>query len=109
VSLWWVAAQSGSQQGSVVIHVTEPNVTVSLDDRVFRIGANHYNPIACELPAGEHLLRMTRGRSLLYAESFTLRKGEDRVLTAWQPPPANGNRRTSAGWLRVGRMRTPPR
>jgi hypothetical protein len=92
VSLWWIASHSGPERGTVVIHVTEPDVTVSVDDQVFRVGADHYTPITCELPPGEHQLRMTRGRTLLYAQSFTLRKGEDRVLTVWHAPAGNGQR-----------------
>jgi hypothetical protein len=87
-------------------------VEVSVDDWVFRVGAYHFTPITCELPPGEHLLRMTRGGTLLYAESFILRSGEDRVLTAWHPPPVGGMLRSASaappqggGLARVARSR----
>jgi hypothetical protein len=95
LALWWIAVQSGPQQGNVVIHVAEPHVTVSVDDRTFRVGAKHHIPITCELPPGEHSLTMIRGGSLLYSERFTLRRGEERVLTAWHDPSGRAAHRST--------------
>src|SRR5262245_1319181 len=74
---WWVAAHAAPQTGTVTVHVVESDVVVSVGGRTFHVGKDHYVPIDCELPAGEHRLTMTRGSAELYAETFLLRRGED--------------------------------
>jgi hypothetical protein len=84
--LWWVVEHAGPAQGTVVVHVTEADVTLSIDDDDFRIEGWLLKPIECTLPAGSHILRMKRGGRLLYKESFVLERGEEKILTAWCPP-----------------------
>jgi hypothetical protein len=86
-ALWWVASHAGPQTGTAVVHVVEPDVVVSVGGRAFRVGDDPYTPVVCALPAGEHRLTMTRGEAVLYTETFSLQRGEERVLTAWRPPP----------------------
>src|SRR5262245_14441684 len=81
--LGFVAAHSGPQECEAVIHVTEADVEVSLDSLSFRVDSWTDEPILCSLRGGRHVLRMTRGDRTLYEESFTVRAGEDVVLTAW--------------------------
>jgi hypothetical protein len=83
--LAWVAAHSGPAHGEVVVHVTEPDVEVSISGRPYRIGERRYDPIVCKLPPGRHELVMTRHGSVLYRESFEVRRGVSLVLTAWDP------------------------
>lgn len=84
--LYGVALQTGPQDGTAIIHVTEPNVTVSVGNRSFQVGDHIYEPLVCELPAGDYRLTMTRGSTVLYVEDFILTGGEEHVLTTWTPP-----------------------
>lgn len=83
--LWWVAAHVGPQTGRAIVHVTESDVVVDVGGNTFRVGDDYVGPLVCELPAGEHRLTMTRGTSILYTEVFTIRGGEEWILTAWDP------------------------
>jgi hypothetical protein len=69
----------------VVVHVTEPDVEVSIGGRMYRIEERRYDPIVCKLPPGRHELIMTRRGRVLYRESFEVRRGVSLVLTAWDP------------------------
>jgi hypothetical protein len=80
-----VAMLSGPRTGTAIVHVTEPGVVVSVGGQTFHVGDDPYTPLVCDLPAGEHRLTMTRGAALLYGETFSLRGGEERILTAWRP------------------------
>lgn len=75
----------GSDPDLIVVHVTEPDVEVVVGGRTYRIEGWVYEPIVCNLPDGEHELIMTRDGVLLYKETFTVRPGENLVLTAWDP------------------------
>jgi hypothetical protein len=85
--LWWVADHAGPAAGTVYVHVTEPNVDVAVGGEAYHVGSDNGRPIVCELAAGSYTLRMMRGDELLYEERFTLGGGQERVLTAWRPPP----------------------
>src|SRR4051794_29432728 len=73
---WWVVEHVGDPKGTAVVHVTEPGVEVAVGDRTFRVEGRTYAPLVCELPAGRHVLRMSRGARVLYREVFTLGRGE---------------------------------
>jgi hypothetical protein len=97
-TLCWVAANVGPQTGTAIVHVTEPDVMVTVGGVAFNIEDFIHAPIVCELPAGTHELTMRRGATLLHSESFSLRGGEERVLAAWdssKPAPARACRRSA--------------
>lgn len=84
---WLRAAVDQPDRGGceTVIHVTEADVDIFVDDRAFRIGARRHAPLVVDLPPGEHILSMSRGDATLYEERFTLLSGTGAVLTAWDP------------------------
>jgi hypothetical protein len=84
-ALLWVAAHVGPQTGTVTIHVAEPDVVVSVGDLTFRVEDDLFTPLVCDLPPGQHRLTMQRGATVLYAETFSIGGGEDRVLGAGRP------------------------
>ena len=84
-SLWWVADQVGPVHGTVLVHVTESDVEVTLAGQTVSIEERRYAPIECRLHAGRYLLRMTRGDRMLYEEWFTVHRGEEVILTAYRP------------------------
>lgn len=104
VLLGFAGGQVAPPHGSVVVHVVEPDVVVSIgEDNVYHVRGRLSAPIEWDLPAGRHVLKMTRDDVVLYEEPFDLGCGEDAVLTAWrkdQTPPARGRtaRPELAGW-----------
>jgi hypothetical protein len=84
--LWQVGAHSGPPNGIAYVHVTTPQVDVTVDDETYHIDTLAESPIVCELRPGKHGLRMTRSGQTLYEEKFTLRPAEELVLTAWDRP-----------------------
>jgi hypothetical protein len=85
----WVAAHVASGEGSVLVHVTEPDVQVSIAGRTFEIEGMCYVPLECTLPPGRYRLEMTREGDLLYHEEFQIRSDEQVILTAWNPRSPN--------------------
>jgi hypothetical protein len=82
-ALGYVAEQAGPRECRAVIHVTEADVDVWVDGLSYRVDSWRDSPILCPLRPGHHALRMCRGGQTLYEETFTLRRGDDVVLTAW--------------------------
>jgi hypothetical protein len=84
--LWQVGAHSGPPNGIAYVHVITPQVEVTVDNLTYRVETLANSPIVCELRPGKHGLRMTRNGRTLYEEKFTLKPGEELVLTAWDRP-----------------------
>jgi hypothetical protein len=84
--LWQVGAHSGPPNGTAYVHVTTPQVDVTVDDEAYHVETLEDSPLVCELRPGKHRLRMTRKGQTLYEEKFILRPGEELVLTAWDRP-----------------------
>ena len=81
-TLWWIVEQVGPTQGTVLVHVTEPDVEVTVGGQTFSIEERRYAPIECRLHAGRYPLRMKRGDRILYEERFAVHRGEEVILTA---------------------------
>ncbi|WP_422924166.1 hypothetical protein [Singulisphaera sp. PoT] len=81
--LWQVAERVGPTRCEAVVHVPESNVDVMIDSSAYRIGEVRDEPIVCELTPGEHHLAMYRSGQLLFEQGFSVKPGEDVVLTAW--------------------------
>src|SRR5262249_55186879 len=84
-TLWWIVEQIGPIDGTVLVHVTEPDVKVTLGGQAFWVEERRYAPIECRLRAGRYLLRMERADRILYEEWFTIHGGEEVILTAHCP------------------------
>ena len=89
VVLWQTADNSGSAESEVCIHVAADDVEVLVDDESFRIKSRLQEVIVCRLRPGRHELRMMRDGQLLYEETFTVERGRDVVLTAWEDTSAS--------------------
>jgi hypothetical protein len=81
--LWGIVPRLGPRLGTATIHVTRPDVVVSVGDQVFRVGDETEVPLVCELPAGTHTLTVLRGDEVLDEQTFTLEGGKDVVLTTF--------------------------
>ena len=82
---WWVVEHAVDNAATAVVHLTEPGVDVVVGDQTFRAVDCPRSPLVCELPAGRHELRVSRGDRLLRRKVFTLEQGEQVVLTAYIP------------------------
>jgi hypothetical protein len=70
VILGWIVGQVGPPHGEAVVHITEPNVEVTIGGNVYHIESRRYDPIVCRLPIGRHSLIMSRDGNVLHKESF---------------------------------------
>jgi hypothetical protein len=83
VVFWEAAEQAGPEVSELVVHVSEIGVDVTVDGLEYTVDGFEDMPVVCSVRAGRHLLRMSRAGKVLYEEAFTIRRGEDKVLTAW--------------------------
>jgi hypothetical protein len=84
VVLSQVAAHSGPPNGTAYVHVSSPEVEVILGGRAYQVRSLWDSPIVCELRPGTHTLKMSRNGITLHEEEFTIRAGDEVVLTAWE-------------------------
>ncbi len=85
--LWFVALRAHPGPGHVVLHLTEPDIEVTLGPIQFESQAPLLSPLSVTLNPGHYALVVRRGESILMQEEFQLASGEHRVFTAYSPPP----------------------
>src|SRR5262245_35823154 len=78
----WVVVHCGPREGTVVLHVLEPGLEVTLAGSVYYFQEATDEPLVLRLPAGRYHFRVRRGYAVVHAESFTLRGGDSQVLAA---------------------------
>ena len=54
--LWQVAIRSGPLDGVAIVHVSSPNVDVSVDDVQYHVESLLDSPIVCNLSPGVHMV-----------------------------------------------------
>jgi hypothetical protein len=89
VVLWQTADNAGFVESEICIHVAADDVEVLVDEESYWIKSRLKEVIACRLGPGRHELRMMRDGHLLYEETFTVERGHDVVLTAWEDASAS--------------------
>jgi hypothetical protein len=80
--LWQVTEHCGSLKGVAYVHVSQPQVDVTVDDETYWVETLWETPIVCELRPGRHMLRMLQSGRVLFEQEFTLDAGQEVVLTA---------------------------
>jgi hypothetical protein len=85
--LGWVVERSGPHTVEAVVHVSEADVDVVIDERVYPIQDLSQAPIVCELSVGWHRLAMKRGDRILFEESFEAEPGKNVVRSAYNLDP----------------------
>jgi hypothetical protein len=85
VTLWWIAKQAGPVQGTVLVHVTESDVVVTVGGHTVSIAERQFSPLEYLVRPGRYLLQMRRGDRILYEEWLIVRRGEEVILTAYCP------------------------
>jgi hypothetical protein len=83
VILWQVALHTGARKGQAVVHVSLPEVEVTVDDARYWVETLWDTPIVCDLRPGRHTVRMSRNGRIVYEETFTIAAGQEVILTAW--------------------------
>jgi hypothetical protein len=68
---------------NVLVHVTEPDVDVSIGEHTYHVEGRAADPISLNLAVGRHQLIMRRGDRVLCDQTFEIRPGEETMLTAW--------------------------
>lgn len=88
VVVFWQTADdvSGSAESEVCIHVAASNVEVLVNEKSFRVEMALKDVIVCRVRPGWHVLRMERDGNVVYQEGFSVERGRDVVLTAWEAP-----------------------
>src|SRR4051812_34962481 len=82
--LWQTADNAGCAESEVCIHVAADDVDVLVDEEAFWIKSRLQEVIVWRLRPGRHELRMMREGQVIYEEIFTVERGRDVVLTAWE-------------------------
>ncbi len=82
IMLAWVVSSVGPTRGTVVVHVVDRDVRLQIGPKTFRVHDNR-EPIVCELPSGEHRLRLSQGDQTLDEQTFHLHGGEWLSLSAF--------------------------
>ncbi len=80
VILWHVAQHTGLRRGTVVVHVTQQDVMVDVDEQRYHVGSIVQSPLVCELEPGHHVAEVWRSGVLLGEESFTIEPGKDVII-----------------------------
>ena len=83
VILWQVVEHCGPNEGKVIVHVSKTPVDVTIDETTYPVESIWMTPIVCELSPGRHTVWMLQEGRVLYEEPFTLKAGEEIILTAW--------------------------
>ena len=78
--IWHVGAHSSVQKGLAYVHVSAPDVDVTVDDMSYHIETLWESPIVFELGPGRHKLKMCRDGRVVDDQEFTLGTGEETVL-----------------------------
>jgi hypothetical protein len=84
---WWVVEHAGDNTATAVVHLTEPGVDVVVGDQTFRAEECPRSPLVCELPAGRHELRVSRGIG-----SSAGRSSPWKGASKWCSPPTSRRR-----------------
>lgn len=91
-----VIVEKAGPDGKAVVHVIEADVEVAIGDQAFWVEDRRFEPIVFELTPGRHELLMTRDDQVLYRESFHVKAGSSRVLTAMVESPHAGRPRSAS-------------
>ena len=84
VILWQVAEHCGSMKGRAIVHVPIPKVELIVDDVPYRVESLYgFADRLADLAPGRHVVQMHRDGRVLYREEFTLGRGEEVILSAW--------------------------
>jgi hypothetical protein len=81
VILWHVVLHAGPQEGTAIVHVSRPDVDVSIDNRSYHVDSMEESPLVCELPPGVHEVKVSVDGLILGEESFTVEPGKEVVMS----------------------------
>jgi hypothetical protein len=80
VILWHVAQHAGQRRGRAIVHVSQPDVMVDVDDRSFHVGSLTESPVVCDLEPGPHRAEVWRNGRMVGEQRFAVEAGQDIVV-----------------------------
>ncbi len=80
VVVWHVAQHAGRKQGRAIVHVSQPDVMVEVDDRTFHVGSLKHSPVICDLDPGPHRAEGWRNGRLIGERRFEVEAGREVVV-----------------------------
>jgi hypothetical protein len=86
VVFWQVAQHAGPRRGTAIVHVSQPDTIVIIDDQRYRVESLTDSPVVCELEPGIHVAQVRRDGRVLGSESFKVESGTDVVIYPFSRP-----------------------
>ena len=83
VILWQVAEHAGPTKGRVIIHAPTDKVEITVDNTPYWVESLAELPIVSDVAEGRRVARMLKEGRIVYQEEFTLERGKEVILTAW--------------------------
>lgn len=80
IVLWHAGRHAGLWRGRAIVHVAEPEVTVNIGARQYRVVSMRESPLVCELEPGVHMAEVWRRGKLVGQETFVVESGKDVVV-----------------------------
>jgi hypothetical protein len=89
VIFWHVTHHAPPRRGKAIVHVSQGDVVVIVDQLNYRVPTSSESPIVCYLEPGPHKAQVWRHGRLLGETHFAVGPGEDRVIPAFDRPDAD--------------------
>jgi len=82
VIFWHVTQHGPPRRGKAIVHVSQGDVVVIVDQMNYRVPRSPESPIVCYLEPGTHRAQVWRHGHLLGEKHFAIAPGEERVIPA---------------------------
>jgi hypothetical protein len=89
VIFWHVTHHVPPRRGKAIVHVSQGDVVVIVDQMFCRVPTFAESPIVCYLEPGKHKAQVWRHGVMLGEEHFTVEPGKDLVIPAFDRPDAD--------------------
>src|SRR6516164_11683346 len=89
VIFWHITHHVPPRRGKAIVHVSQADVVLIVDQSNYRVPTSAESPIVCYLEPGKHKAQVWRHGVLLGEEHFTVEPGRERVIPAFDRPDAD--------------------
>jgi hypothetical protein len=86
VIIWHVTQHAAPRLGKAIVHVSQSDVVVIVDQRDYSVRTFAESPVICELEPGDHTVQVWRRGVLLGEEHFTVESGKETVVAPFDRP-----------------------
>jgi hypothetical protein len=95
VVFWHVAHQDPPQRGKAIVHVSQSDVMVLVDQKEHHVPTDGVSPVVCQLEPGNHWAQVWRRGVLLGQVRFTVEAGKDVMIPPFDRPEVEAEADTS--------------